>query len=71
MEKYDFQLKIVRKRVNITFHFQPFFNVLLLGLDIGQKNESLSRKLFALLPNKLFEQRGITSDFTLCEMSTC
>ena len=44
---------------------------MLLDLNIGQKNETFSRKLFALFPDKLFKQGGIKSDFTLCEMSTC
>ena len=42
------------KRVNITFSFKPFFTFLLLDLNIGQKNETFSQKLFSQLPDKLF-----------------
>ena len=34
--------------------FKPFFTFLILDLNIGQKNENLSRQLFTLLPYKLF-----------------
>ena len=34
--------------------FKPFFTLLLLDLNIWQKNETFSRKLFALLSDKLF-----------------
>ena len=46
---------------------------MVLDLNIGQKNEFFSLKLFALLPDKLFQQGDIKSesDFTLCEISTC
>ena len=40
--------------VNKTFSFKQFFTFLLLDLNILQKNETFSRKLFALLPDKLF-----------------
>ena len=36
------------KRVNTTFSFKRFFTFLLLDLNIGQKNEIFSRKLFTL-----------------------
>ena len=55
----------------MTFSFKPFFTFLLWDLNILQKNETFSRKLFALWPDKLFEQGGIKSDFTLCKMPTC
>ena len=34
------------------------------------ENDTFSRKLFALLPDKLFKQGSLKFDFTLCEMST-
>ena len=44
-----FNLKLYEKcELNIQFTF------LLLDLNFGQKNETFSRKLFALLPDKLF-----------------
>ena len=52
--KIRFSTKNCTKRVNITFSFKPFFTFLVLDLNIGQKNETFSRKLFALLPDKLF-----------------
>ena len=45
--------------MNITLSFKPFFTFLRLDLNIRQKNETFSRKLFALLPDKLFQQGGI------------
>ena len=57
--------------MNKTFSFKPFFTFLLLDLNIWQKNETFSWKLFTLLQDKLFKQGGIKPDFTLCEMSTC
>ena len=57
--------------MNILFSFKPFFTFLLLNLNIWQKNETFSRKLFALEPDKLFNQGGIKPDFTLFEISTC
>ena len=42
--------------MNIQFSFKPFFTFLLLDLKIRQKNETFSRKLFAQLPDKLFQQ---------------
>ena len=63
MENYDFHCT---KRVNITLSFKLFFTFMLMDLNIGQKNETFSRILFALLPDNLFRQGGIKS-----EMSTC
>ena len=34
------------------------------------ENETFSRNLLMLLPDKLFMQGDLKSDFTLCEMST-
>ena len=69
--KMRFSTNTCTKRVSLTFSFKPFFTFLLLDLNIGQENETFIRKLFALLPDELFKQWGIKSEFTLCEKSTC
>ena len=59
------------KLVNRNFSFKPVFTFWLYGLNIRWKNETFSRKILPLLPDKLFKQGGLKLDFTLCEMSTC
>ena len=69
-EQIRFSTKNSTKLVNRTFSFKPVFTFWLLGLNIRSKKETFSRKIFALLPDKLFKQGGLKLDFTLCEMST-
>ena len=69
LEKFRFWTKSCTKSVNRTFSFKLVFHILLLNLNIWRNNQRFSRKLFTLLPDKLFQQRDLKSDFTWCEMS--
>ena len=69
MKKIRVSTKNCTKRVDITLNLNPFLTFFVFNLNIGKKHETFSRKLFALLTDKLFHQGGIKSDFS-CTSTT-